>query len=108
MYSGSGRNTLDKTCKVIKKAKEISRLAYQNGEFNSRDKVVIEKHASLQNFNYQLSLQDPEFVKANSLEICLKIGDILIDPKKENPVTYSTFCFPESSPESFLNLLSSE
>nr|AAS21430.1 hypothetical protein 005-07 [Oikopleura dioica] len=96
MYSGSGKNTLDKTCSVIKKAKTISRLAYNNGEFNLRDKAVIEKHASLQNFHFQLSLQTPEFVRANSLEICLKIGDILLVPnKKEDPVYFSTFKFPE-------------
>ena len=67
-----------------------------NGEFNLRDKAVIEKHASLQNFHFQLSLQTPEFVRANSLEICLKIGDILLVPnKKEDPVHFSTFKFPE-------------
>ncbi|CBY15504.1 unnamed protein product [Oikopleura dioica] len=95
MYSGSGKNTLDKTCTVIKKAKEISRLAYNNSEFNSRDKIVIEKHANLQTFHYQLTLQTPEFVQANSLEICLKIGDILLVPKKEEPVYFSKFKFPE-------------
>jgi hypothetical protein len=89
--------------KVIKKAKEISRLTYNNREFNKRDKDVIEKHASHQNFNYKLSLQDPEFVKANSLEICLKIGDILVDPKKDDPVTHSNFCFPDENPVTHSN-----
>ena len=41
----------------------------------------------------QLTLQTPEFVQANSLEICLKIGDILLVPKKEDPVYFSTFKF---------------
>ena len=73
----------------------MARLAYNNREFRSRDKYVIEKHASLQHFNYKLSLEAPEFVEANSLQICLKIGDILLDPKQKNPATYSTFCFPD-------------
>ena len=50
--------------RAIKKAKEMARLAYNNREFRSRDKYVIEKHASLQHF-----------------------GDILLDPEFENVST---------------------
>ncbi|CBY12082.1 unnamed protein product [Oikopleura dioica] len=99
-YSGSGRNTIHKTCTVIKKAKEISRLALSNGEFKLREKYVLDKHASLMSFHYQLTLLDPEFVQSNSLEICLKIGDIVSVPnpkKKESQVLYSKLILPEQN-----------
>ncbi|CBY09938.1 unnamed protein product [Oikopleura dioica] len=99
-YSGSGKNTIHKTCTVIKKAKEISRLALSNGEFKLREKYVLDKHASLMSFHYQLTLLDPEFVQSNSLEICLKIGDIVSVPnpkKKETQVLYSKLILPEQN-----------
>ena len=48
--------------------------------------------------HYQLTLLDPEFVKENSLEICLKFGDLasVPHPKKKTVQTlYSKFALTE-------------
>ena len=75
----------------MKKAKEMSRLAVLNGEFNLRKKETLEKHANLKLFQYELFFQTTDFVNANAMEICLKIGDILTPPDPEKPSSLTRF-----------------
>ena len=44
--SGIGKNTLSKTCSILKMYKERNMLSIENGAFIARNKRTVEKHAS--------------------------------------------------------------
>ena len=93
------RNTIQRLCVTVKKTKGHIRLAEINGEYNSRDKVAIAKHVNLQGFHYQLTLLEPDFVKLHSLEIALKLGDImtpLTAKNKKYHCNFSSFELPSN------------